>query len=120
VSGKEPYRMFNLDVFEYELDNPMALYGSIPFLVSQAVGGASAGVFWNNPTETYIDIEKAGGAGSGARWISEAGAFDLTLLPGPGGKAVVAQFTALVGHRGRAVRALWEAGGWRRSSPRSD
>lgn len=23
----EPYRLYNLDVFEYELDEPMALYG---------------------------------------------------------------------------------------------
>src|SRR5580704_14656353 len=28
----EPYRLYNLDVFEYDLDNPMALYGSIPFM----------------------------------------------------------------------------------------
>lgn len=30
----DPYRLYNLDVFEYELDNPMALYGSIPYMVS--------------------------------------------------------------------------------------
>lgn len=30
--GSEPYRLYNLDVFEYELDSPMALYGSIPVL----------------------------------------------------------------------------------------
>lgn len=28
--GGEPYRLYNLDVFEYELDNGMALYGSVP------------------------------------------------------------------------------------------
>ncbi len=33
----EPFRLYNLDVFEYELDEPMALYGAIPFLV---------GVWW--------------------------------------------------------------------------
>ena len=30
----EPYRLYNLDVFEYELNEPMALYGSIPFMVA--------------------------------------------------------------------------------------
>ena len=30
--GREPYRLFNLDVFEYELDHPMGVYGSVPFL----------------------------------------------------------------------------------------
>ena len=30
----DPYRLYNLDVFEYELNNPMALYGSIPFMLA--------------------------------------------------------------------------------------
>ena len=30
----DPYRLFNLDVFEYELYNPMALYGSIPYMIA--------------------------------------------------------------------------------------
>ena len=91
-----PYRLYNLDVFEYELDNPMALYGSIPFLVAGAPGGGAAGAYWNNPTETYVDVAKAA-AGASARWMSEAGVFDLTLFPGRSGKAVVAAFTNLVG-----------------------
>lgn len=33
-SGGDPYRLYNLDVFEYELNNPMALYGSIPFMLA--------------------------------------------------------------------------------------
>jgi hypothetical protein len=28
------YRLYNLDVFEYELNSPMALYGSISFMVT--------------------------------------------------------------------------------------
>ena len=32
-SGGEPYRLYNLDVFKYEVYNPMALYGSIPFMI---------------------------------------------------------------------------------------
>jgi alpha 1,3-glucosidase len=30
----DPYRLYNLDVFEYELDNGMALYGSVPVLIA--------------------------------------------------------------------------------------
>ena len=30
--GAEPYRLYNLDVFEYELNNGMALYGSVPVI----------------------------------------------------------------------------------------
>lgn len=33
-SGGDPYRLYNLDVFEYELDNKMALYGSIPLMLA--------------------------------------------------------------------------------------
>ena len=33
-SGSEPYRLYNLDVFEYELDSRMALYGSIPVMIA--------------------------------------------------------------------------------------
>ena len=39
-SGGDPYRLYNLDVFEYELDNKMALYGSIPLMLAHKwVGG---------------------------------------------------------------------------------
>ena len=30
----DPYRLFNLDVFEYELHNPMALYGAVPLMMA--------------------------------------------------------------------------------------
>lgn len=30
----DPYRLFNLDVFEYELYSPMALYGSVPVMLA--------------------------------------------------------------------------------------
>jgi alpha 1,3-glucosidase len=33
----EPYRMYNLDVFEYELDEPMALYGNIPMMMAHGL-----------------------------------------------------------------------------------
>ena len=34
---KEPYRLYNLDVFEYELDEPMALYGHIPVMIGHGL-----------------------------------------------------------------------------------
>nr|ALX00045.1 neutral alpha-glucosidase ab-like protein [Melanoplus sanguinipes] len=52
----DPYRLFNLDVFEYELHNPMALYGSIPMLVAHGPSMTS-GVFWLNAAETWVDID---------------------------------------------------------------
>ena len=31
---KDPYRMYTLDVYDYELDSPMALYGGVPLLMA--------------------------------------------------------------------------------------
>lgn len=51
----EPYRLFNLDVFEYEAGHPMPLYGAIPFLLAVNEHGAR-GMLWLNPSETYVDL----------------------------------------------------------------
>ena len=33
-SDTDPYRLFNVDVFEYDIKNPMALYGSVPYMLA--------------------------------------------------------------------------------------
>lgn len=33
-SDTDPYRLFNLDIFEYDIKNPMALYGSVPYMLA--------------------------------------------------------------------------------------
>ena len=38
-------RLFNLDVFEYELHNTMALYVSIPYIVAHNAN-STTGVLW--------------------------------------------------------------------------
>ncbi|CAG8577625.1 6666_t:CDS:2 [Scutellospora calospora] len=53
----EPYRLYNLDVFEYGMDSPMAIYGSIPFMMAHRKD-SSAVIFWINAAETWIDITK--------------------------------------------------------------
>ncbi len=106
----EPYRLYNLDVFEYELDQTMSLYGSIPFMLAHGLvpsrtsstgqAAFTAGAFWNNPSETYIDVAKDGfgiKAAAKTRWMSESGAWDLFLLPGPNFAAVSRQYTLLTG-----------------------
>lgn len=54
-SGGDPYRLFNLDVFQYELFNPMALYGAIPVMLSHSAQ-RTMGIFWLNAAETWVDI----------------------------------------------------------------
>jgi len=100
----DPYRLYNLDVFEYELDETMALYGSIPFLVSHRVNEAkessTVGVFWFNPTETFIDVyEETSSAGTGTHWMSESGIVDIFLLPGGNQPSkIYKQYASLTGY----------------------
>ena len=107
--GKEPYRLFNLDVFEYELDHPMTVYGSVPFLHAHGDGG-SYGALWLNPSETFVDLgcpeaSKAGGeasagvraAGVCSHWFSASGAVDAFIFAGAAPRDVSAQHAALTG-----------------------
>ncbi|TYZ62954.1 hypothetical protein PybrP1_008092 [[Pythium] brassicae (nom. inval.)] len=93
----DPYRLYNLDVFEYELDETMALYGAIPLLVAPNAAN-TVGAFWHNPSETFVDI--ATDAATGAKtshWMSESGVLDVFLLLGPSSAHFFAQYTQLTG-----------------------
>jgi alpha 1,3-glucosidase len=90
-----PYRMYTLDVFEYELDNPMALYGTIPLMISHKPGSTVA-AFWFNPSETFIDVSREGG-NTDTHWVSESGIVDLMFVPGPTPEEMYEQYAALTG-----------------------
>ncbi|KAJ3056166.1 hypothetical protein HK097_007890 [Rhizophlyctis rosea] len=113
----EPYRLYNFDVFEYEMDNPMALYGAIPFMISHKQG-LSSGVFWLNSAEMWVDVEQTAGTGTLAKlakyipfgtsqhttststethWYAESGELDFFVFLGPTTKDVVDAFTTLTG-----------------------
>lgn len=102
---KEPYRLYNLDVFEYEIDEPMALYGNIPLLVAHGLvegKGRTTGMFWFNPSETFVDIADGGTPDKPykqSHWMSESGEIDFFLLPGPTPAAMYDQYTRLTGRQ---------------------
>ena len=81
--GREPYRLFNLDVFEYLLDHPMGVYGSVPFLQAHGDAG-SYGMLWLNPSETWVDL---GCAADGATSGATSGAASETPGSGTGGSS---------------------------------
>ena len=98
VHSSKPLPAYNLDVFEYELDETMALYGEVPLIVSQSKSSGTVGVFWFNPTETFVDIEAPDDLdGTKTHWISESGVIDLFLLPGPNPKSLYHQYATLTG-----------------------
>ncbi|GJQ09314.1 hypothetical protein GpartN1_g1105.t1 [Galdieria partita] len=80
----EPYRFYNLDVFEYETQKPLGLYGSIPLLY--ALGEKStSGCLWLNAAETFVDIFPSNWSQEtslSSHFISETGLLDVVLFPG--------------------------------------
>jgi len=95
AAASDPYRLFNLDVFEYELNNPMALYGSIPVLLAHKPG-YTTGIYWANAAETYIDVSRMG-ASTSTHWFSESGIIDVTIMSGPTPMDVFRQYAATTG-----------------------
>jgi alpha-glucosidase (family GH31 glycosyl hydrolase) len=103
--GTEPYRLMNLDVFEYLLDHPMGLYGSVPFVQASGPRG-SQGVLWLNPSETFVDVGCAAGGAPGmapgggnacTHWFSASGVIDAFLFHGASPTDVTRQHSAVTG-----------------------
>eukprot|EP00794_Sanderia_malayensis_P020167 gene20167-22142_t len=103
TTNGEPYRLYNLDSPRYELYNPMALYGSIPYMIAHNKT-TTLGIFWNNASETWVDIKsserkKSGESPpeTGTHWISESGIIDVFVLLGPRPHDVFQQYATLTG-----------------------
>lgn len=100
TKNTDPYRLYNLDVFEYELDETMALYGSIPLMISSQSNnnGLTSAVFWLNAAETWIDIDhNTQNNQVDTHWMSESGVLDFFILLGPTSKDIFKQYTYLTG-----------------------
>ncbi|CAB54240.1 Glucosidase II subunit alpha [Caenorhabditis elegans] len=115
VGNSDPYRLYNLDVFEYELNNPMALYVSIPYILAHRAN-RSVGALWFNAAETWVDtqssvtskglfgkmLDKVTGSSDNvphfdAHFISESGLVDVFFFVGPTVKDVQRQNSKLTG-----------------------
>ncbi|XP_066514405.1 neutral alpha-glucosidase AB isoform X2 [Hoplias malabaricus] len=114
TDGGEPYRLYNLDVFQYELNNLMALYGAVPVIISHNTE-RTMGLFWLNAAETWVDISSSSTGNTvlgkmmdlvqgsneaphtNIRWISESGIIDVFVMFGPRPNDVFAQYASLTG-----------------------
>ncbi|KAL0994088.1 hypothetical protein UPYG_G00117620 [Umbra pygmaea] len=100
TDGGDPYRLYNLDVFQYELSNPMALYGAVPVLISHNTR-RTMGLFWLNAAETWVDVSYGQGSDEASqtnvRWMSESGIIDVFIMMGPQPADVFTQYASLTG-----------------------
>lgn len=101
--------MYNSDVFEYELDSPMTLYGSIPFMQAHRKD-STVGILWLNAAETWVDITEKetadnhknihsshSGAGTETHWFSESGLLDVFVFLGPTPNDIAKAYGELTG-----------------------
>ncbi|KAI4163628.1 MAG: hypothetical protein LQ342_002662 [Letrouitia transgressa] len=105
----DPYRLYNSDVFEYEMDSPMTLYGAIPFMQAHRKD-STVGVLWLNAAESWIDIVKSktssnplslgigGTTDTQTHWFSESGLLDVFVFLGPTPKDVIQSYGELTGY----------------------
>ncbi|WWD16176.1 hypothetical protein CI109_100601 [Kwoniella shandongensis] len=91
----EPYRLFNVDIFEYLADSPMSLYGAIPLLHAHSKSH-SVGVLNLVASETWVDVRHDSDAVR-THWVSESGILDVLLLPGPKPEQLFEQYAVLTG-----------------------
>lgn len=96
-------------MFEYELDSPMTLYGSIPFMQAHRKD-STVGVFWLSAAETWVDIIKSSSRANPlalgvkdfttthTHWISESGILDLFIFLGPTPSDVIKSYGELTGY----------------------
>uniref|UniRef100_A0A4W4HH77 Glycoside hydrolase family 31 N-terminal domain-containing protein n=1 Tax=Electrophorus electricus TaxID=8005 RepID=A0A4W4HH77_ELEEL len=100
TEGGDPYRLYNLDVFQYELYNPMALYGAVPVMLAHNTQ-RTMGIFWLNAAETWVDISSNTGSSetpqTDVRWVSESGIIDVFIMLGPKPSDVFTQYASLTG-----------------------
>ncbi|KAG8955645.1 hypothetical protein FRC04_007636 [Tulasnella sp. 424] len=92
----DPYRLWNLDVFEHEASSTMSLYGSIPLMHAHS-DKSTVGIFNAVASETWIDVSHPNPDSTLTHWISESGILDVFLLPGPTPEDIFAQYARLTG-----------------------
>lgn len=96
---KYPYRLYNVDIFEYETNSRLPMYGSIPFMLALKPE-CSVGLFWINSADTFIDVDKTskGGCCTRTHWISENNVLDFMLIIGESPNDINESYGAIVGY----------------------
>ena len=97
----EPYRLYNLDVFEYDLHVPMALYGAVPMVTALTPPKdgrdiTATGFFWVNPSETFVQPQRTEQKLK-TWWVSESGIIDSFMFLGNTPEQVLSMYHSVTG-----------------------
>lgn len=95
TSGSDPYRLFNVDVFEYNVDSTQPMYGAIPLMIAQR-RNLSLGLLWINAADTWIDINYTD-SNTKTHWFSENGVMDMVIFMDQSPRGVTNQYVTLTG-----------------------
>ncbi|XP_049596672.1 neutral alpha-glucosidase C-like [Syngnathus scovelli] len=98
----EPYRLYNLDVFAYEINSHLGVYGSVPLVVAHKQD-RTLGVFWHNASDSFVHVnyEQVDGLPphTDIHWLSESGVIDCMVLLGPSPAQMYRQYAELTGYQ---------------------
>jgi alpha 1,3-glucosidase len=76
-----PYRFCNQDVPGYPVGSKNALYGTIPLIISRSrTSSTLVSMYWQNTSDTYIDIHKTEAGSNKAYWLSERGNLECYIF----------------------------------------
>ncbi|ORC92599.1 glucosidase [Trypanosoma theileri] len=88
------YVMYNTDAFQYKINDPQALYGTIPFILAHSVK-RSTGVLFLNSAEMKVEVQL--GEIVGCKWDVEVGLVDFFFFPGQTPSKVQQQHASITG-----------------------
>nr|CAI26256.1 glucosidase II, alpha subunit precursor [Trypanosoma brucei brucei] len=94
LKGDVTYLMYNTDAFQYKINDPQPLYGSIPFLIAHSVKVTTGVLFLNS---AGMKVKVLSENGMGCQWDAEAGLVDLFFFPGPTPALVQQQHASITG-----------------------
>jgi len=95
-TNPEPYRLYNLDLFEDKYKN-QNLYGNIALVIANnPIKEYNGAIFWLNSSDTYIDYENVV-PNSNLHFISECGILDCFTFLGNTAFDICSSFGKLTG-----------------------
>ncbi|PWV01516.1 putative alpha glucosidase II subunit [Trypanosoma cruzi] len=95
LHGNATYAMYNNDAFQYAINDPQALYGTIPFLLAHS-SKISTGVLFLNSAGMRVEVQE--GELIGCQWTVECGLVDVFFFPGPTPSMVQKQHASITGN----------------------